>query len=140
MSLRRSVLLAIALVPVAAQAEDPHQGHVSATPSPTSHDWHGPLPTVEDTRRADTAASAASYRAASERMHREMDVALTGEPDRDFLATLVPYGEGGLAMARVALRQARDPEVRALAEGIVRSREEELEAWRRLLARLPARQ
>lgn len=136
---RRSVLLAAAVAPLAARAEDPHQGHVPATPSSTSHDWHGPLPTVEDGRRAAAAAPAAGYRAASERMHREMDAAFTGDPDRDFLAALVPYGEGGIELARVAVRVARDPEIRAVAEGIIRSRQEELETWRGLLARLPAR-
>jgi uncharacterized protein (DUF305 family) len=138
---RRTVLLATATAatPLAAQAQDAHQGHVPAERSGTSHDWHGPLPTVEEGRRAEVAQPAAGYRAATERMRRELDAALTGDPDRDFLASLVPHARGAIELARVALRQAGTPEIRALAETVIRSREEELRNWEALLARFPGR-
>lgn len=153
MTNRRTVLLVAVATPIAAQAQDPHQGHVPAERSGTSHDWHGalpaersgtshdwhdPLPTVEEGRRAEV-TQPAGYRAATERMRREMDAALTGDPDRDFLASLVPHARGAIELARVALRQAGTPEIRALAETVIRSREEELRNWEALLARLPSR-
>ena len=110
MAHRRALVLAAAILPLPVRAEEPHQGHTPASPTPTSHDWHGPLPTLEDGRRAAAATPAAGYRAASERMHREMDTLFAGDPDRDFVAALVPYGVGGVELARVALRQARDPD------------------------------
>ena len=72
-------------------------------------------------------------------MRRELDVALTGDPDRDFLASLVPHARGAIELARVALRQAGIPEIRALAETVIRFREEELRDWDALLARFPGR-
>ena len=45
----------------------------------------------------------------------------------------------GDELARVALRQAGIPEIRALAETVIRFREEELRDWDALLARFPGR-
>lgn len=139
MTHRRTVLLATVATPLAARVQDAHQGHAPAERSGTSHDWHGPLPTMEEGRRAEVAQPAAGYRTAAERMGREMDAALTGDPDRDFLASLVPHARGAIELARMALRQAGTPEIRALAETVIRSREEELRDWEALLARLPGR-
>ena len=46
--------------------------------------------------------------------------------DRAFVDEMVPHHEGAIAMARVVLNETRDPELRKLAEGIVRAQEKEI--------------
>ena len=70
-------------------------------------------------------------------MHRAMAaVALTGDPDRDFLALMIPHHEGAVEMARLALLHARDPLVRRLAEEILASQQAEIVSMKGRLAAL----
>ena len=60
----------------------------------------------------------------------------TGNPDRDFLAMMIPHHEGAVEMARLALIHGRDPATRRLAEDIIASQTVEIEAMRRRVALL----
>lgn len=82
---------------------------------------------------------AAAMRAAMERMMHAMHaVAPTGDPDRDFLAMMIPHHQGAVEMAALALRHGRDPLVRQLAEGILAGQTVEIAAMRARLERLEA--
>jgi hypothetical protein len=65
---------------------------------------------------------------------------MSGDPDRDFLAMMIPHHEGAIEMARLALLHGRDPLVRQLAEGIIAGQQAEVIAMRGRLARLRAGQ
>lgn len=58
----------------------------------------------------------------------------TGNPDRDFLAMMIPHHEGAVDMARLVLIHGRDPLVRQLAQEIIASQTIEIAGMRARLA------
>lgn len=57
----------------------------------------------------------------------------SGDPDRDFLAMMIPHHEGAVTMARLVLQYGTDPATRKLAEDIIASQQVEIESMRRRL-------
>jgi uncharacterized protein (DUF305 family) len=69
--------------------------------------------------------------AAMDKMHEEMAAhPQTGDPDRDFLAMMIPHHAGAVEMARLVLVYGRDPLVRQLAEEIIAGQQAEIAAMR----------
>jgi uncharacterized protein (DUF305 family) len=67
-----------------------------------------------------------AYLAASERMHRDMAIEFTGDPDVDFARGMIPHHQGAIEMARAVLQYGQDPQIRALAEAIIAAQEKEI--------------
>ena len=60
-----------------------------------------------------------AFRAVNDAMHRDMNIAYTGNADADFILGMIPHHEGAVAMAQVVLEHGADPAVRELAQQII---------------------
>jgi uncharacterized protein (DUF305 family) len=77
--------------------------------------------------------------AAMAKMAKDMDAApMTGDPDRDFLAMMIPHHEGAVEMARLVLIHGHDPLVRNLAEEIIAAQQAEITTMKQRLEILKA--
>ena len=76
-----------------------------------------------------------AYEAANMQMHEDMAIAYTGDADVDFIQSMIPHHQGAVDMARIVLEHGKDPEVRALAEGVIKTQEAEIAWMRAWLAR-----
>jgi uncharacterized protein (DUF305 family) len=73
-----------------------------------------------------------------ERMHKDMSIVPSGDPDRDFAAMMIPHHQGAVDMARIELQFGKDPVLRRLAQGIIVEQLQEIEVMRRELRQLSA--
>ncbi len=65
-------------------------------------------------------------------MMKGMMTAPTGKPDMDFLQGMIPHHQGAIEMSKVVLQFGKDPEVKTLAENVIKAQEGEIafmKAW-----------
>lgn len=75
------------------------------------------------------------YDAAMKTMHEGMaSVKPTGDADVDFVAGMIPHHQGAIDMAKVVLEKGADPEIKKLAEGIIKAQESEIKMMNDWLA------
>jgi uncharacterized protein (DUF305 family) len=75
---------------------------------------------------------------AMERMHKDMAIVPSGDPDRDFAGMMIPHHQGAVDMAKVELQFGKNPVLRRLAEGIIVEQLQEIEVMQRELRQLSA--
>jgi hypothetical protein len=119
-----------------------HHGH---------HGHHGPGPAKPAPAAPSKPAvvgkhpiSVAAYDAYTRELHAGMEKMMqdmhadppSGNPDIDFLAMMIPHHWGAVEMARLVLRDGRDPLVREIAEKILSAQLTEMEGMRGRLSAL----
>jgi uncharacterized protein (DUF305 family) len=67
------------------------------------------------------------------RMHEDMDVAPTGNVDRDFMRMMIAHHQGAIDMAVVLLKYGHDEKLRRLAQSIIVEQGQEIAYMRTLL-------
>ena len=117
--------LAVLLVVSVSRAQPPHQHEVSPSQG---------TPSAGTTAESFTSL----MMQAMERMHRDMGIVPSGDPDRDFAAMMIPHHQGAVDMAKVELKFGKNPVLRRLAQGIIVEQLQEIEVMQTELRQLPA--
>ncbi len=121
----RSAAVAAAIIMLAAGASLAQQGHI-----------HGTDVAPSGASTAVDKSFAQLLRNAMETMDRGMrDAPMTGVPEHDFAAMMIPHHQGAIDMAKALLLTTKDPELRNLAQGIVTEQENEIRLMRAWLNR-----
>jgi uncharacterized protein (DUF305 family) len=92
-----------------------------------NHHGHGKTATAQESE------ATKGYRTANDRMHKDMAIKYTGNPDVDFVLGMIPHHQGAIDMARVVLAHGKDPKVRKLAQEVIDAQEKEIAMMREWL-------
>lgn len=109
--------LTLLALPASARAEDPHAMHDIEASS------------------AATGEAAKAYEEVNLKMHKDMAIEFSGNPDVDFARGMVPHHQGAIDMAKVVLKYGKDPELRKLAEEIIKAQDTEIGFMKSWLAK-----
>ncbi len=86
----------------------------------TGHEGHSM------TDMGDMGPATQAFLAANDAMHTGMAIEFTGNPDVDFIRSMIPHHQGAVDMARIVLQHGADPEVRKFAESVIAAQEAEV--------------
>jgi hypothetical protein len=76
--------------------------------------------------KGDNSPSSIAFHGVNMKMHSAMDITYSGNADVDFVKGMIPHHAGAIDMAKIVLAFGKDPEVKKLAEAIVKAQESEI--------------
>ncbi|MDK4735035.1 DUF305 domain-containing protein [Rhizobium sp. CNPSo 3490] len=76
--------------------------------------------------------SSQAFKKANDKMHEDMMIKYSGDADTDFVRSMIPHHQGAIDMAKIELQYGKDPDLRKLAEAVIKAQEAEItemNAW-----------
>ena len=83
--------------------------------------------------KGDDSPSSIAFHGVNMKMHSAMDITYSGNADVDFVKGMIPHHAGAIDMAKIVLAFGKDPEVKKLAEDIIKAQESEITLMRNWL-------
>ncbi len=74
---------------------------------------------------------------ANHQMMMDMDIAATGDADKDFVRMMIPHHQGAIDMAKVEIQYGKDEKLKAMAREIIAAQEKEIAEMKDWLAKNP---
>jgi len=76
--------------------------------------------------KGDNGPSSLAFQGINAKMHQAMDISFTGNADVDFVRGMIPHHQGAIDMAKTVVAFGKNPEVKKLAEDIIKAQEGEI--------------
>ena len=86
------------------------------------------LPAIAQNHENHAAQSAKTdiYQPAMRKMHDDMMIEASGNPDIDFVKGMIPHHQGAIDLAKILKEHGKDPELQELADDIIDAQEKEI--------------
>jgi uncharacterized protein (DUF305 family) len=119
--------LLLGAVPGAALAQSPHAGHGAPGAAAMSGSDAEMMKMMKDMQpQPNDTASTKDFKEAHAKMMKDMHKPFSGDPDVDFRVHMIPHHQGAVDMAKIALKHAKDPETKKMAEAVIKEQEREI--------------
>ncbi len=104
-------------------------GSLSAVPSQGQTPASGAMAGMsmgKDASGSSISPSTGAFMSGRQTMMQHMDIPLSGDADKDFIAGMIPHHQGAVDMAQIELKYGKDPEARKLAQNIIAEQKKEI--------------